>query len=191
MTPFLRRSLAFGAVTLLLGLIVRMWPDSSAPAVVAPSADTVAAAEKRLANLRDLAAAVPAKEEILKRASGELAAREKGLLVADTAAQAQAQLVQIFRELGKAENPPVEIRSTDSFNIHPFGDAYGEATVAVNFECHVEQLINILSAIAARPDLVSTSDIRVTASNAKDKTIGARITLAGVVPRKLVPERHS
>lgn len=191
MTPTLRRSLAFGAVSLVLGAVLRFWPDDSAAAVPAAAAETIPVAERRLANLRELAATVPFRQEILNKANADLAAREKGLLTADTAAQAQAQLIQIFREIGRSETPPVEIRSTEGFSIRPLGDAYGEASVSFSIDCRIDQLVNMLAAVAARPDLVATRDLRITTGNPKDKTIGARITLSGVVPLKLVPGKHS
>jgi hypothetical protein len=190
MDPRHRRWLPVLGGLLVLGLVIRFWPESSTPAnVVAPTADTIALAEKRLAKLRETAATVPAREEILKKAAAELATREKGLLTADTAAQAQAQLIQIIRELGRAESPMVEIRNTEGFGIRPFGDAYGEATVAVQIECRIDQLVNILAGLSARKELVSTSDMRINATNAKEKTINVHLTVAGVVPRKLVPEK--
>jgi hypothetical protein len=190
--PHHRRALPFLALFLVAGLAIRFWPDSSGPAVVVASGvDDLAAAQRRLARLREIAVTVPEREEILKKVNGELAVREKGLIVADTAAQAQAQLIQIIRTLGRAENPPVEIRTTEGFGLRPLGDAYGEATVSVLVECRIDQLINMLAGLAARPELVSTSDLRVTSSNAKEKTIGVHLTVAGVVPRKLVPEKRS
>src|SRR5579863_3648153 len=146
MTPFYRRAVALFAVALVLGLVVRFWPDSSQSAVVSPSAETIAAAEKRLARARDVAATVPPREAILKKAQGELAQREKGLLVADTAAQAQAQLLQIMRGLAGVEIPPIDLRS-EAFGIRPLGDSYGEASVALGFECRIDQLVNLLAGI--------------------------------------------
>jgi hypothetical protein len=191
LTPFLRRTLAFAAVSLVLGLVIRFWPGDSSSAVPAAAADSIPVAERRLANLRDLAATVPGKEEILKKANADLEAREKNLLFADTAPQAQAQLIQIFRDVGRGENPPVDIRSTEGFALRPFGDAYGEASVSIGVECRIDQLVNILAGIAARPELVSTSDMRINVVNPKDKIIGVHLTISGVVPRKLVPEKHS
>lgn len=188
--PRHRKALPWLAAVLIVGLAIRFWPESSAPAnVVAPTGDTIALAEKRLAKLRETAATVPAREEILKKAAAELATRERGLITADTAAQAQAFLIQIIREVGREETPIVEIRNTEGFGIRPFGDAYGEATVSVQIECRIDQLVNILAGLAARKELVSTSDLRVNATNAKEKTINVHLTVAGVVPRKLVPER--
>ena len=47
----------------------------------------------------------------------------------------------------------------------------------------------MLAAIPAQPELVATSDLRVMSSNAKDKSVGVRLTLSGVVPRRLVPDK--
>jgi len=189
LSPFYRRMLAFSAVSLLLGLVVRFWPEDSTP-TTAPVAETVALDEQRLARLRDIAATVPAKEDILRKAQAELALREHGLIVADTAAQAQAQLIQIVRSIGGAENPAVDIR-TESFGLRPLGDVYAEASVSLLFECRIDQLVNMLAGLAARPELVSTNDLRVTPTNSKEKTVSVRLTVSGVVARKLIPERHS
>lgn len=188
-----RKALVFLAVLLIAGLAIRFWPESATPSasVVTPTPETIALAEKRLQHLREIAATVPARQDILKQVNSELAAREKGLLVADTLPQAQAQLIKLISDLGRAESPAVVIRNTEGFGIHPLGDNYGEATVSVQLDCRIDQLINMLSALAARPELVATSDLRITSSNAKDKTIGVHLTVAGVVPRKLVPEKHS
>jgi len=187
-----RRALPFLGLIVVIGLAIRFWPESSGASVVAASSvDDLAASQRRLARLREIAATVPEREEILKKVNAELAAREKGLIVADTAAQAQAQLIQIIRTLGRAETPAVEIRTTEGFGLRALGDSYGEATVSVQIECRIDQLVNMLAALAARPELVSTSDLRVTSTNAKEKTIGVHLTVAGVVPKKLVPEKHS
>ena len=184
-----RRALAWLAVSALLGLIVHFWPTSDGAAVVvAPAGDPVRLAETRLARLRESAATVPAKENVFKKVSADLAVREKGIIQADTAAQAQAVLIQIARRLGAAENPAIDIRSTELNPIRPFGD-YGEASVAVQIECRIDQLVNLLASLETQPELVATSDLRVLSSNAKEKTVAVRVTISGVVPRRLVPEK--
>jgi hypothetical protein len=186
-----RRALAWLAVSALLGLVIHFWPanDSSTAAVVAPAGDPVALAETRLARLRETAATVPAKETVFKKVSAELATREKGIITAATAAQAQAQVIQIVRRLGAAETPPIEIRSTELTPVRPFGDSYGEASVAVQIECRIDQLVNLLAALQSEPELVATSDLRVLSSNAKEKTVSVRLAVSGVVPRRLVGEK--
>ena len=193
MKPRDRRALAWLALSALLGLVIHFWPASDNTAVVvAPVGDPVTLAETRLARLREAAATVPAKEAVFKKVSAELAAREKGIINnADTAAQAQAQVIQIIRSLGAAENPPIEIRSTELAPVRPFGDSYGEASVAVQIECRIDQLVNLLAALQAQPELVATSDLRVLSSNAKEKTVAVRLAVSGVVPRRLVPEKST
>ena len=186
LAPRDRRALAWLAVGTLLSLVIYYWPDSTA-SVVAPAGDSVALVETRLAKLREAAASVPAKQEVLKKVSAERAQREKGVLRADTAAQAQAQLLQIIRKLAIAENPPIEIRATELNGIKPLGDDYGEVSVAVQIDCKIDQLVNLLASLPAQNELIATSDLRVVSSNAKDKTVGVRLTLSGVVPRRLVP----
>jgi Type II secretion system (T2SS), protein M subtype b len=185
-----RRALALLGVSALLTLAYRYWPAGAGPAVVvAPAGEPVAMAEKRLAKMRETAATVPAKEAIFKRVSADLAGREKGLIAADTAAQAQAQLIQIIRRLGSIETPPVEIRATELGGVRALGDAYGEAVVSVQIDCRIDQLVNILAALPSQPELVTATDLRVVSSNAKEKTVGVRLTVSGVVPRRLVPEK--
>jgi hypothetical protein len=185
-----RRALALlAAAAILIVGVYRFWPADTGPAVVAPAGNPVTLAETRLARLRETAAAVPAKEEILKKVSADVAVREKGMLTAETAAQAQAQLLQLVRRLGAAENPPVEIRGTELNVIRPLGDAYGEASVSVQIDCRIDQLVNLMAALQAQPELVATRDLRILSSNAKEKTVGVRLTVSGVVPRRLVPEK--
>ena len=189
-TPRERRTLAWGAVSLVLTGIAYLWQNGSGggstAAVVAPT-DSIALAEKRLARLRDTAATVPQKEEILKGVAAELAKREAGLIPGDTAAQAQAELLQILTRLCGAQQ--IAIKSTELVGIVPLADAYGEASVAVTSECHMEQLINLLADLAAQPQLLTTSDLQVTAANPKEKTVNVRLGISGVTARKLVPER--
>ncbi len=184
-----RRALALLAVAAIFGLAYRFWPADAGPAVVAPVGNPVTLAETRLARLRETAATVPAKEEILKKVSADVAVREKGMLTGETAAQAQAQLLQLVRRVGASENPPVEIRATELNVIRPLGDAYGEASVSVQIDCRIDQLVNLMAAVQSQPEVVATRDLRILSSNAKEKTVAVRLTVSGVVPRRLVPEK--
>jgi hypothetical protein len=187
MSPGFRRALAWTLVSGILSVIWTYWPSSSGASAVVASTDSVAMAEKHLVKLREAAATVPQKQEILKQVSGDLAMREKGIIVADTAQQAQAQIIQVLRKLGHDENPPVEIRSQEMGEVRALNDVYGEVLVAVQVECGVDQLVNMMAGLAARPELIASNDLRVTSANPKTKTIGVHLTVSGVVPRKLVP----
>jgi len=185
-----QRALALlGVAAVIAGVAYRFSGPAGTPAVVVPSGNPVTLAERRLARLRDIAATVPGKEAVLKQVSVDLAVREKGMLNAETAAQAQAQLLQLIRRLGAAESPPVDIRGTELNAIRPLGDAYGEASVTVQIDCRIDQLVNLMAALQSQPELVATREMRVLSSNAKEKTVSTRLTISGVVPRRLVPAK--
>ena len=188
LSPGFRRYLAFSVVSLILTAIYTYWPQSSGPTVaLAESADSVALAEKQLAKLREAAATIPKRQEAMKQASADLDQREKGLLVFDTPQQAQAQMIQILRKIGNDENPRVEIHSQEMGPVRPFGDAYGEVLITVQIVCGIDQLVNMLVELGRRPELIASNEVRVTSTSPKDKTIGVRLTVSGIVPRKLIP----
>ena len=169
---------------LVLVLIYQLWPARSAAAIPV-STDSINVQQQRLARLRDTAATVPAKQEILTRVSAELTARENGLIRADSAAQAQAQLSTILRQVAGSEG--LELRAIELGGVAPFGDAYGAVAVTVQFESHIEQLLNFMAAIASRPELIATRDLRILAANQSDKLVNVRLTATAVVPKNLLP----
>lgn len=154
--------------------------------VVVSSDSTVPAAEMRLDRLRRIAATVPAKEAVLQQAQSELDQREVNVLHSNTAPEAQAQLLATARRLATQEK--IDLRSAEFGQPKPLGDRYGEVTAATTFECHIEQFVNFMAALSRESDLIAPSEIRInTTSN--QKSIVVRMVLAGVVPRKLVPEK--
>ena len=160
-----RRALVMLGVALLLILGFTYFSgDSAAPAVVG-AVDSIPAAEKRLAPLRDVAALVPGKDEAVRKVRAELDAREKGIIQAETAAQAQAQLLQIIRRVARAQNPPVDIRNTEIGQVKPYADAYGEVAVAVSL------------------------DMRIGTAHPKQKNMPVRMTISGLVRRDLIPDK--
>ena len=190
MQPRDRRALTYLGLSAIISAVVYFWPEGSTRPAPVASGDSVASAEKRLARLRNTAATVPAKEEILKDVRATLAKREAGLIQADTAAQAQAQLLQIMRRLCASEAPPIEIRTTELGGVTPLGDAYGLANLAIQIECPIEELVNLLASIAAQPELITTTELRINPiGNARDKIVGVRLAVAAAVPLKLVPRR--
>jgi hypothetical protein len=176
--------LVAGIVSVLVLRFVVM-ADKKPAAAVATEQDSVPLAMKRLAALRDAIATAPGKEKVAKQVAAQLAAREKGMILADTAAQAQAQLLEIIRRAGKDEG--IDVRGAEEMKVRPLADDYGEVVVAVSFTCRIEQFVNFMTVLANQPELLATSDIRVATSDPKEKTVVVRLGLSGVVPRKLVP----
>jgi Tfp pilus assembly protein PilO len=186
MTARDRRALTYLAVAIILAAAYQFWPTGGVD--VAASTESVETSEQRLARLRRIAATTPAKEEFHKTVTAELAARETGLIRADTGAQAQAQMMTLLTELAAEDG--IQIRPTELRNtIAPLGDAYGEASVTIQFQCHIEQLVNFLAALSSRPEILVTQDLQINNSDAKQKTLAVRLAISGVVPRELVPSR--
>lgn len=188
LSPRERRLLSWMAVSVLLSIPTYFLFNSGGggAAVVAPT-DSVSLAQKRLAKLRDSGATVPQKEAILKSVSAELSKREAGLIRTDTAAQAGAALLQILTKLCGSQQ--IVIKQPELQPIAPLGDAYGEVVVAINIECQIEQLVNLLADISAQPQLLTTTELQVQAANPKQKTVNVRLAVGAVTPRQLVPAK--
>jgi hypothetical protein len=180
-----RRALIFLGAGIVALLVLRFGVYGERQNSVVAATDSIPLAEKRLARLRQLAASVPGKQTVLKSVTAEAQLRERGILQAPTAQQAQAHLLETIRRAGKTEG--IEVRGGEFPELRPLGDEYGEAAVAVNFDCRIEQLVNFLAALTKEPELLATNEIRIASANPKEKTVSVRLTLAGVVPRNLVP----
>ena len=175
-----------GGLLLIVVLRYGVYGDRQTP-VVAPS-ESIPAAEKRLERLRQVAATAPGKLAVLKQALAELETREKGILKADTAAQAQAQLLNVIHTVAAANG--IDARGAEGFPPpKPLATDYGEVSVPITFTCGIDQLVNFLAALANQPEILATNEIQVTGGNDKKKNLQVRLSLSGVVPRKLVPEK--
>lgn len=172
-----------GAVMLIWRIVLVRDEGEIADAATA----SVEIAEKQLARLRSVAATVPTREKAAQDAMQQVALREKGMIPGDTAEQAQAQLLQIVRRIGKNES--IDARGGEFGPVRPLGDHYGEVSVATTFDCTIEQLVNFLAALTAENELLATSDIQISTANAKEKKLRVRVVLAGVVDRRLVPQK--
>ena len=186
-----KRALLILAVVLPIAVLIYWTSGSSSGSsvkVVAPS-ETVGRDEKRISVLRTALATVDGKEAVLKQVSTELADREKGLIPGDTAEQAQAQLLQIMRRLAKAQFPPLDIRQSELGQPRSYGESYARVTVSVSLDCRIDELVNLLAALSAQPEIIATDEIRCTAANPNSKLMPVRLTVSGLVPRRLLPEK--
>ncbi len=185
-----RRALMILAPVLLAALVY--WLSSSSPGSgsvkISAPVDSVDKAEKRLAILKNTAATLAGREAVLKLASAELAAREKGLIPGDTAEQAQAQLLQVLKRVGREQAPPLEIRQVELGQTTGYGDAYGRVTVSVTIDCRIDEMVNYLATLSAQPEITATDEIRFGASHPKQKNMPVRVTVSGIIARRLVPE---
>lgn len=157
-------------------------PEPASPA----SSGSLEMAEQRAIRLRRIAATVAAREASMKQSALELTDRERGIIQAETAPQAQAALLEVARRVGKTEQ--LDVRGGDFAAPKGFGD-YGLVFATITFDCHIDQLVNFLAALGRQPELVVPAEERISSGNAKEKLMTVRMVLAGVVAKKLVPVR--
>jgi hypothetical protein len=186
-----KRALALlGVAGVAVAVLSVAWQPKKAEPAVAP-VDSIPVAELRLERLRRTAATVPGKEQLRKQVAAELEAREKGLIRAETPALAQAQLLDIVRRTARALPQPVDFTSIELGQPpSALGQDYGEVFVSVNFVCPIEDLVNFLAELTAQPEVIATREMRVAHRADKNKTIGVRLTVSGIVPKTLVPRKR-
>jgi Tfp pilus assembly protein PilO len=172
---------------LLVAVILKYFVLGDRDTQVVASQESAPMAEKRLANMRKVAATVPGKEEVYKTAAAELAGREQGLIKAGTVQQAQVALGELVQTIARSNG--VDARGIQEFREKVLNKDYGEVSVAVQFTCGIEQLVNLLTAIGNQPQILATNEIHVTGGNDKQKRVQVRLSVSAAVPRKLLPEK--
>jgi hypothetical protein len=182
-----RRALAALGVMVLLFPGYRFFFMRPAAETVA-GIDSVPLAERRLNSLRQIAVALPTKESVLRQVEAELAGREKAIITAGTAAQAQAKLLEVARRVGTANG--IEIRGGDFLTPKTFGDVYGEVFAGATFNCRIDQFVNFFADLSREQDLLAPYELMMNAQDQKQKILAVRMVFSGVVPRKLVPEKR-
>jgi Tfp pilus assembly protein PilO len=198
MTDRDKRALKFLAMAAVPAAILLFWPtgESAAPAtaggtnaanVVPAVNDDPLALERQLTRLRKKQAELPVKENIAKDLLAQLTNREKGLIRADTLPQAQAQLAQLVRQTGRAQG--IDFRSLVMGTPRSYGGEYGEIILTAATDCKIEQIVNFVAELTKLPELVATEDVRISSTGAKEKTLSLQLTISGLVPKKLVPEK--
>jgi Tfp pilus assembly protein PilO len=182
-----RRTLLVALAVLLAAVILKYFVLGGREAQVVGAQESIPMAEKRLDNMRKVAATVPGKEEIYKKAAAELAGREQGLIKADTVQQAQAALGELVQTIARSNG--VDARGIQEFRDKVLNNDYGEVTVAVQFTCGIEQLVNLLTAIGNQPQILATNEIHVIGGSDKQKRVQVRLSVSAAAPRKLLPEK--
>lgn len=184
-----RRALLILGCAVIGTLLYLLITDAAPSGETAAPRDLIATAEKRLDRVRQLAAAVPAREELHKQMQAQLETREKRLLQAETSAQAQAQLRQIVARVTSRQTPPVDIKASEFGQVKPLGTEYGEVPVSVMIECGMDQLLNIVAELTSQPEMIAVNEMRIYSANQKTKTANVRLTVSAAVPKRLTPER--
>lgn len=182
------RRLLIGLVpALMISVFVYYWtePSSSVAPVVADTAAAIDVAQARLDRVRAISATIPPLQNLKLKSSAELAQWEKRLVQADTPAQAQAQLLQIFRRVARLQGASLDIRGSDLGSVQP-ANGYSEIAMNVNIECQIEGLLNLLTDLASQPEFLSWRDVHISSPENKQKRLLVSFTLMALAPAKLI-----
>jgi Tfp pilus assembly protein PilO len=181
-----KRQVYLMAGSLVVALVLRFVVLSDKAPEVVTASESIPQAEQRLDQLRRIDATVNGKEAVKKEAEAELAVREKkGLIQADTEAQARAQLLELTTNIARGNG--IETHGMEEFRDKVVSADYGEISVTVSFTCGIEQFVNFLAALSNQPQILATNEIRVAGGHDKKKNVQVRLSVSGLVPKKLLP----
>jgi Tfp pilus assembly protein PilO len=147
---------------------------------------SIEAAEQRLLLAQVRARQLPLAEAELDAVERQLAVLEQGLLKSETAALAQAEMQQLVGDLLAAEG--ISMESSQFGTVQLDGEDYAQVPLNVNFECGIEQFVNLMAAIANAPELLASRRIRITPEDAATKSVRVQLTVAGLLPAGRTPE---
>jgi hypothetical protein len=182
-----RRALLLLCTAAVLFLAYRFWPEDASGVVV--EAVSIPQLERRVQKLRQMERSLEPRDKVRKQVAAALAAREKGVIQAETAAQAQAQILQIVRRVLRAQTPPVDLRASELRQPQRINSEYGEVSVQVSLDCGIEQTLNLLADLGGQPEALGAVAVSLEAANPKQKTVPARIVISALVPGKLLPKK--
>lgn len=150
------------------------------------SGSSIEAAEQRLLLAQVKARQLPMAEAELDAVKRQVDLLEQGLLKSETAALAQAEMQQLVGDLLAAEG--ISMESSQFGTVQLDGEDYAQVPINVNFQCGIEQLVNLMAAVANAPELLATRRIRVTPENHATKSVRVMMTVAGLLPADRTPE---
>ena len=126
-----RNLIMLGAFVLgVAGVIIDRSSDTT-PQIVSVT-DSPTLLESRLAKLRKTASMVPEKSAALQSVDTVLKTREKGIMAFNTAAQAQAHLMEVIRRIAIANK--IDARGGDFSPPALLGTDYGQVAVSVTVD---------------------------------------------------------
>ncbi len=57
--------------------------------------------------------------------------------------------------------------------------------IVAPFNCHIEELVNMLADLSRQPEAIATNDIRIGTPDLKKKMISVRLVISAIVPGRL------
>ena len=140
---------------------------------------------------RFLDAQVQARQKPLVEAESQEAAKvlaefESGLLQAESAELAEAEMRQVVGNLLVAEG--ITMRASRFGNVELEQDHFAQVPLTVDFDCRVEQFVNWMTTLSNSERLLTTRRIVLRPTNTGTKALRAQVTVSGYLPVSRTPE---
>ena len=135
--------------------------------------------ERTLLKYRQAVAATGLRNAEATSLETRLREEEAGLLSSDSAALASAELQDVVKQLTAAQSIP--IGSSNFLPTKPLGADYVQVPLGVQFPCQLDQLVNLLQALAQSPKNLRVLRLQIQATNVAEKLLQVNLTVGGVM----------
>ena len=135
--------------------------------------------ERTLLKYRQAVAAAGLRTTETTSLEGQLREVEAGLLTGDSAALTSAELQDLVKQLTEAQSIP--IGTSNFLPTRPLGVNYRQVSLGVQFQCHMDQLVNLLQAMAQSPKNLQVLRLQIQMVNIREKLLQVNLTVGGVM----------
>lgn len=182
-----RDSRALIALAVAVGAFGLLQLDSFGPAAdVSTSSDSIEQLESAFQLAQVKARQKPVAAAELATLEQALARLESQALVSATSELAQAEMRTLIGDLLAAEG--IAMAGSRFGQIALVGDNYAEIPITVDFNCGIEQFVNLTTAVANSPRLLVTRRIRIRPGAQETKAVQVQLTVAGYLPAERTPD---
>ena len=173
--------LAAGALFAVMQLDF-FFPSTGSPLV----GGSIEGAQERFLDAQVQARQKPLVEAESQEAAKALAEFESGLLQAESAELAKAEMRQVVGNLLVAEG--ITMRASRFGNVELEQDYFAQVPLTVDFDCRVEQFVNWMTTLSNSERLLTTRRIVLRPTKTETKAVRAQVTVSGYLPVSRTPE---
>ncbi len=145
--------------------------------------------EKKLAKYREVAQTVSFRKGEVIGIESRLKDAEAGLLAGKSGPLASAELQDTVRQI--AAKDAIDFRSNEFMQIKPLNKDYATVPLSVQFQCHLDELVNLLNDLSANPKYLAVSRLSIQASGTKDKLVSVAMQISGIMRAEPVQKGRS
>lgn len=135
--------------------------------------------ERKFEKYREVARTAGMRTAEVSTLEAKLRQAESGLLASNTAALASGELQGLVKQLASTE--AIDVRSNEFLPAKRLGADYMEVPIVLQFQCRLDQLVNLLKNIAVNPQYLAVSKLLIMPGDVKVKSLNVTLQIAGVM----------